>query len=92
MLGNIEDKRTDSTNPDVDAVFEPSIHDNARRADGTDVFDWDQATKDPAYFHATSQEDTTVREAVMRAEQAWPFPVTVYLWDKGSRPLGEFFD
>ena len=92
MLGNIVDARSDRHIPETDAVFEPSAHDNAKRADGAEFFEWEDANKDPAYFYAASQEDTTVREAVLRAERDWPFPVTVYLYDKGARPLGVFFD
>jgi hypothetical protein len=87
LLGNIIDKRTDRFSPDVDAVFEPSAHDNAKRADGPEVFSLDVQSH-PDYFHVTSAEETTLRDAVLRAENDWPFPVTVYLYDRGSRPLG----
>jgi hypothetical protein len=88
LLGNIVDHRTDPYCPEVDAAFEPSVHDNARRPNGSEHFEWDQATADPAYFYVTATEDTTVREAVLRAERDWSFPVTLYLYDRGTRPLG----
>lgn len=87
MLGNIVDHRTDRSCPECDAVFEPSAHDNARRADGT-YFDLDEASDHPDYFHAVDMLNTTVRSAVLRAEREWPFPVTVFIYDKGARPLG----
>lgn len=88
MLGNIIDHRTDHTSPECDAVFEPSAHDNARRPDGRPWFALEEAEADPAYFHVLDSVDTTVREAMLRAERDWPFAVTVYLYDKGARPLG----
>jgi hypothetical protein len=88
MLGNIWDRRTDPHLPAVDAVFEPSAHDNAKRPDGSEYFPYEDATDDPTYFIVLDQLDTTVRDACLRAETDWPFPVTVYLYDAGSRPLG----
>ncbi len=88
MLGNIVDGRTDRSIPECDVVFEPSAHDNAKRADGSYWFDYDVASSDPAYFHVLDQCDTTLRDAILRAEREWAFPVTVYLYDKGKRPLG----
>jgi hypothetical protein len=88
MLGNIIDGRTDPTNPNVDAAFESSIHDDGRRADGVYHFDFDETANSPDYFIVTGLLDTTVRTAVLHAECTWPFPVTVYLYDAGSRPLG----
>lgn len=88
MLGNIIDHRTNRSSPQCDAVFEPSAHDNARRADGQPWFSLEEAESDPDYFHALDMRDTTVRDAVLHAEHAWSFVVTVYLYDRGSRPLG----
>lgn len=88
MLGNIMDHRTDSTCPECDAVFEPSAHDNATRPDGTPYFDYNEVERDPKGFHVDHAYDTTVRDAVLHAEQTWSFPVTVYLYDKGARPVG----
>lgn len=88
MLGNIIDHRTGRSTPECDAVFEPSAHDNVRRPDGRPWFVLEEAEADPAYFHVLDSVDTTVREALLRAERDWPFAVTVYLYDKGARPLG----
>ncbi|WP_019995012.1 hypothetical protein [Aureimonas ureilytica] len=88
MIGNIVDHRTDRATPECDAVFEPSSHDCAKRPDGMPWFDYDHAAGDPSYFHALDSVDTTVRDAVLQADKNWPFAVTVYLYDKGTRPLG----
>lgn len=88
MLGNIIDHRTDRSTPECDAVFEPSAHDNARRPDGLPWFVVEEAEADTVYFHVLDSVDTTVREAMLKAERDWPFAVTVYLYDKGARPLG----
>lgn len=88
MLGNIVDGRTDRFCTECDAVFEPSAHDNAIQAEGTPRFDYDAATEHDGYFIVVDQLDTTVREAILRAETGWPCPVTVFLYDKGSGPLG----
>jgi hypothetical protein len=87
MLGNIVDHRRDRLNPHVDAVFEPSVHDDQGRA-GVRFFDWSETADSPAYFAVTWQYDTTIRGAVLRAERDWPFPVTVFLYDSGSAPAG----
>lgn len=88
MLGNVIDHRTDPACPEVDAVFEPSFHDAAERPDGTPYFDPDEPHRHANGFHVTEAYDTTVREAVLQAESRWGFPVTVYLYDRGARPLG----
>ncbi len=74
MLGNIVDKRSDRFSPDVDAVFEPSAHDNAVREDGSYVFDPSQAERDPSYFYVVATYDTTIRDAIMKAKRSGPFP------------------
>jgi hypothetical protein len=88
MIGNIIDHRTNRSTPECDVVFEPSAHDNAKRQDGRPWFDYDVAASDPGYFHVLDSTGNTVREAILRAETDWPFAVTVYLYDKGSLPLG----
>lgn len=87
MLGNMLDHRSDRLNPNVDVVFEPSAHDDQGRI-GTRFFDWDEAARSSAYFLARWQYQTTVRDAVLRAERDWPFPITVFLYDSGSAPAG----
>jgi hypothetical protein len=88
MLGNIVDHRTDRSSPLCDAVFEPSAHDQAKDARGVEFFSYDEATSDPRYFYVSELPSTTVRDAILHAETNWPFAVTVFLHDPGSRPLG----
>ena len=88
MIGNIVDGRSNNAIPECDVVFEPSAHENAQRPDGSVYFGYDIAIEDSEHFYAKAMNDTTVREALLRAESEWTFPVTVYLYDKGSRPLG----
>lgn len=87
MLGNILDHRSDRLNPNVDAVFEPSVHDD-QGPTGERFFDWSETADSPAYFAVTWQYGLTIRETVLRAERGWPFPVTVHLYDPGSAPAG----
>ena len=86
MLGNIIDHRTDRSTPECDATFEPSAHDNGRRPDGYPWFMLDVAEADAAYFFQLTTVDTTVRMAILGAEETFPFAVTVSLHDKGSLP------
>ncbi|MDY8108855.1 hypothetical protein U0C82_06815 [Fulvimarina sp. 2208YS6-2-32] len=87
MIGNIRDHRTDLFVVDIDAVFEPTIHDNPNGYDAG-PFRFDVVTQHPDYFHVADLCDTTVRDALLHAETTWPFPVTVYLYDAGIGPLG----
>ena len=82
MLGNVLDRRTDPRAWDIDAVFEPAAHSSPDR------FDYEKAATARTYFYVTALVGTTVREALLYAESAWPFEVTVFLYDVGSRPLG----
>jgi hypothetical protein len=87
MLGNIIDRRSDRLNPNIDAVFEPGVHDDQGRA-GERFFDWDDTARSSDYFSVTWQYGLTIRAAALRAERDWPFPVTVFLYDPGSAPAG----
>lgn len=86
MLGNIIDHRTDRSTLECDAAFEPSAHDNARRPDGRPWFMLEVAESDAAYFLQLATVDTTVRLAILEAEETFAFAVTVSLFDKGSLP------
>lgn len=88
MLGNIVDHRTDRYSPLCDAVFEPSAHDQAKDARGVELFSYDEATADARYFYVSELPSTTVRDTILHAETTWPFAVTVFFYDRGSRPLG----
>ncbi len=79
-LGNIIDRRKKSYNVEVDAVFEPTWHDNSCK--GATEFlqqeeDWD----------IDNIDDTTVEDAIKHCD-TWDLPVTVYLYDKGVDPMG----
>lgn len=88
MLGDIRDRRTSYQGPHCDAVFEPSAHAGSNPTDPDDLFRMTNALKHPDYFRVHGANDTTVRDAVILAEGEWGLPVTVYLYDKGSKPLG----
>lgn len=85
MLGTITDHRTNQVDADCDAVFEPSIHDDPH-VEG----DWsyDAVTAHANYFHVTAVYETTRAAAIRHAETVWPFPVNIYLYARGSAPLG----
>ncbi len=85
MIGNIIDNRTDHYVIEVDAVFEPSFHDRTRADGGRTLPD---VSDQPDYFIVDAKYATTVRDAVQFADSAWSFPVTIYLYDRGSAPLG----
>jgi hypothetical protein len=88
VIANLIDHRANPFNPHVHAVFEPACHDNARTFDGTEFFPWDEAVQHPDYFIVQDQPNTTVREAIMRAERDWAIPVTVFVYDCEAKPLG----
>ncbi|TXN17260.1 hypothetical protein FV219_00465 [Methylobacterium sp. WL122] len=88
MLGNIIDNRSDCNCPEIDAVFEPSAHDNAQRTNGEHYFDIDDVDLASSGFYVLDFYNTTVHEAIMHAERRWKFAVTVFLYDKGRRPIG----
>lgn len=89
MLGNIVDHRSDRSSPECDVVFQPSAHDSARRPDGLPWFELEEAEADSAYFLDLTTYDTTVRSALLDAEEMFAFAVTVAIYDKGSlaRPI-----
>ena len=85
MLGQITDHRPDPRAEDCDAVFEPSIHDDPHVGG---EWSYEAVTAHADYFHVTALYETTVTHAIRHAETAWPFPVNIYLYPKGSAPLG----
>ena len=75
MIGNIRDHRKNPNCIYVDAVFEPSCNDNSVAG----------ATQFPVpvdLFTVIEMKGTTVADAIMRAQEEWPYPVTVYLYDR----------
>ncbi|MBB5278506.1 hypothetical protein HNR26_004607 [Rhizobium rosettiformans] len=85
MLGQITDHRPDPSAEDCDAVFEPSVHDDPHVGG---VWSYEAVTSHADYFHVTAVYETTRAAAIRQAETAWPFPVNIYLYAKGSAPLG----
>jgi hypothetical protein len=80
MLWNIVDRRTNKYDNKIDAVFEPAHHDNS--IDGAS-----QAEEDDTWT-ITSEYNTTIRDACHKCEEDWWSPVTLYLYDANSKPLG----
>ena len=79
-LGNIVDRRKNNYTVEVDVVFEPSWHDNS--CEGATEF-----LQQEEDWSIDSINDTTVEDAIIHCDQ-WDLPVTVYLYDKGSDPMG----
>lgn len=71
-VANIRDHRKNPYDVIIDAVYEPSCHDN----------DAPNATQFPVVktFDVAELEQTTVENAIIHAMQ-WDFPVTLYLYD-----------
>jgi hypothetical protein len=75
MIGNVRDHRKNPHCIYVNAVFEPSYHDNS-------VAGATQFPRPDDSFSVIEMSGTTVAAAIMRAHEEWPFPVTVYLYDR----------
>ena len=83
-VANILDCRSCKYDVNVDVVFEPSFHDNT--ADGATQFEDDGPELDEGEFEIDELVDTTVSKAIEYAKK-FSIPVTVFLYDKGFRPL-----
>lgn len=79
-VGNIIDRRNNKYAVEVDAVFEPSWHDNTTE-DATQFFVNKNA------FDIENTDNTTVEEAIEYCN-TFDFQITVYLYDKDSDPCG----
>ena len=77
MLGNIIDHRTNTLCVDVDAVFEPSRHDN--KCKGASQFPRETT------FVYHELYNTTIEGACKWAMEQGCY-TTIYLYDSGSRP------
>jgi len=77
MLWNIVDCRANNYDINVDAVFEPSYRDNIMTGAS-------QAFKDNSWT-ISSEYDITIEKVIAKANQEWKTPVTVFLYDAGSR-------
>lgn len=75
MIANIIDNRTNKYNVNIDAVFEPSWHDNSI----------ENATQFPQINSIMYEEltATTVQAAINHASQ-WLYPITFFLYDPES--------
>jgi len=83
-VSNIIDKRTNSYNVEIDAVFEPSYHDNSVK--GSTQFEKPKGKQ----FTIESVCKTTVEDAINYINQKYKhLSVTVYIYDAGSAPVGD---
>lgn len=80
MLFNIIDKRINIYNVNIVAVFEPSFHDN--KIDGASIAD------EYDMFAIYDMSNITIADAIKIADEKWSGPVTLFLYDADSDPLG----
>lgn len=80
MLWNIIDRRTNKYCTEIDAVFEPAWHDNS--IEGATVAPMDNS------WSVSQKYNTTIEIAILTAQTKWNSAVTVFLYDKGSKPVG----
>lgn len=83
-IANIIDRRTCPLNVNIDAVFEPSFHDN--ESQGATQFSDEGELLDQEEFDIDSIYDTTIEKSIEFA-QKWKIPVTLFLYDAGSKPV-----
>ena len=78
MLWNIVDHRTNKHNVEIDVVFESSSNDNSisgasiAELPKSVIFDWEYKT--------------TLSNAIHIANSRWDSPVTIYIYDFGTKP------
>ena len=75
MICNIVDHRTNKYDVNVDAIFEPSQHDNS--IEGATKFTWGNGT-----FSYDELLDTTIVTAIEHGN-IWDCPVTLFLYNRG---------
>lgn len=82
---NIIDKRKNLYDPKIDAVFEPSWHDNSiKGAKQT------PRQKGDDNFSVETLSEIDLGGAIRFANKKWPkLPVTLYIYDPGSDPIGK---
>lgn len=76
MIVNIVDHRSNSYNVRIDAVFEPSQHDNS--IEGATKFSW--GAKEFCYDDMCG---TTIVEAIEYANNRYECPTTLFMYDEG---------
>ena len=79
MISNIVDRRTNTYDVNVDAVFEPCQHDNS--IEGATQFTWGNEE-----FSYDELSGTTIVAAIEYARK-WDCPVTLFLYDRGSNDI-----
>ncbi len=80
MVFNIVDNRSNKYDVNVDAVYEPSCRDNGiEGASQADEYD---------PWGVTQLYNTTISHAIEYAECIIEGPVTIFLYDAGSKPVG----
>jgi len=82
-IGNIIDRRENSYIVDCDAVFEPSWHDNSH--ENSTKFKNTDDLED--LFQVYHLYNTTVEQAINYVGST-DTPMTIYLYDKDSKPCG----
>lgn len=80
MIWNVVDRRSNKYNVNIDAVFEPSYHDNC-------VDNSSQAEVDDS-FTICCVNKISIAEAINIADTTWECQVTLYMYDYDSNPLG----
>lgn len=83
-IANIVDHRKCDLNVNIDAVFEPSFHDN--ESEGASQFEDEGELLDKEEFSIESIYNTTIEKSIEFAKQ-WKIPVTLFLYDAGSKPV-----
>ena len=76
MICNIIDRRHNKYDVNIDAVFEPSQHDNSVK--GATQFSWGGNE-----FSYEELSGTTIVAAIEHARK-WDCPVTLFIYDLGS--------
>lgn len=80
-VGNIVDHRTNSFRVECDVVIEPSCHDNC--VHGATQFQLGKKKQITVDYLG----NTTIADAIAHCKQ-YPYPVTLYVYDKDSKPIG----
>ena len=80
MICNIVDRRTNSYDVNIDAIFEPSQHDNSVK--GATQFTWGNET-----FTYDELSNTTIVRAIEFANEQWDCPVTLFIYDRGANSV-----
>jgi hypothetical protein len=83
MIFNIIDKRSNKYNVYVHAVFEPAWHDNHNLTQDCKV------KVDESQISVSDQNGISIVQAINIANTNWDYPITLFLYDANSFPLGK---